>query len=67
MIIYDEPWPGLSQDGKDVTCNKQIHVTARDAIMIQRKCYQRHKKLQKLTDDELLDEFMVVHWAKEVT
>ena len=67
MIIYDEPWPGLSQDGKDVTCNKQIRVKTQDAIRIQRKAYQHCKNLQKLTDDELLDEFMVVHWAEEVT
>lgn len=63
FISFDEPWPGLTDKGIEVTCNRQVTISAEQAIKVQRHACSKHKKKKKLTDDELLTEFMVVNWA----
>ena len=76
MIYYDEPVAGVDADLKRTTCNRRVSMTNDEAICIQRavffKRWQVGPKRRATTfvspsEDDLLDEFMVIHWAKEET
>lgn len=71
-IEYDQPCPGLDDSGNEVTCNQRVSMTTEDAIKTQRyivkMSYRRKgKPLKEMTPAELLDEYMIVHWATKVT
>ena len=72
MIIYDEPAPGLDEAGNEVTCNRQVSVTNEDAIKIQRytlaQLFTKRGSKEIVTNvppDVLVEDYIVVHWARE--
>lgn len=77
MIVYDEPCPGLDEQGNEVTCNCQVSVTTEEAIKIQRWVVSKvlakrglhHievvNELMRIHTNNLLKDYIAVHWAKE--
>ena len=67
-LAYDIPVPGLNEYGHEVTCNQQIIITEEDAIKLSRYAqYQKLGVVPSKTDKELLDDYIVIHWAYPIT
>lgn len=64
MIIYNEPVPGIDPQGQVMTANRKIVMTNRDAIAVQRGVVTARKGVCDWSDEDLLDEFMIIHWAE---
>jgi hypothetical protein len=70
-VEWSDPYPGLDENGVDVTVPVTLRMLATDAVKYQHKCHdmmKHHGKWKPLSNLELLDEFIVIHWAtiKEV-
>jgi hypothetical protein len=65
--IYYEPVPGINEDGEEVTCDRGVTMTEESAINHQRWVDKQYKGDRQLTDQQLLDEFIVVNWAEKVS
>lgn len=66
MLHYPEPARGINADGQEETCSLFIFVSEQDAIKIQRANYEGRERLSNLSDEELLDEFIITNWAETV-
>lgn len=64
-VMYAEPAQGLREDGEEATCDREITMTVDHAIMHARYCGMRLRPevCKRLSDMELLEEFIIVHWA----
>ena len=62
---YDEPWPGQGPDGSEITCTRTVRISRVDIINYMRLyLFKRHGFCVKdLSDDDLLNEFVAIHWA----
>jgi len=58
-VAYLEPW---YDEGQLPVC-VEIRMTVQDAINYTRNKVKYENIKNELSDQELLDEFMVVHWA----
>lgn len=63
---YDEPVPGMKLLGTPTTCNRTIVMEEQDIIDMMRLLYKTRKPHLKLKAHQLLDEFIVVHYARRV-
>ena len=59
VIAYLEPWYGPTQ--LEVTV--EIRMSVRSAINYTKNVHNGHPLTAELSDQELLEDFMVVHWA----
>ena len=69
MIYYDQPAPGLDNDGNEVTCNQRVCMTREDVVKHQRWVMKQvgtslGKRID-LSPERLFDEYMIVNWAWE--
>jgi hypothetical protein len=64
-VQWEEPWPGMSTDGQDVTCHVLYQATVHDAINFERECMRQRGKFG-FTDNDLLQDFIVIHWAQVI-
>lgn len=67
-VEYCEPWPCPTPADPDAYANVTISMPVMDAVkMAKSELAQRSAKglllHETLTDEQLLDEFIVVHWA----
>lgn len=62
IVSYIEPWYGP----EDLEVHVEIHMTVQHAINLVKNAHKGHELTGKLTDQELLEDFMVCHWAQFV-
>ena len=67
-VEWVDPWPGLDENGIEVTCARIIRVSEADAIMMQRHYHSAMGEEPMFDGARLLEEFIIIHWAdvKEV-
>lgn len=69
LLEWVEPWLGIDEAGEEYDIPVSSRMSVRDAIGFMR--YLRTKEPardgRKESDHDLLEEFMVVHWAQEVS
>lgn len=66
LYEYGEPVEGLDAEGNRCTACRLIRMTRADVIVSQR-VVMASRGYYSLTDDQLVDEWCIVHWASEVT
>jgi hypothetical protein len=69
MIRYHIPVEGLDEDGDKITCDMAITMDTDDAINVQRMtvkqhCEKHNKPVPDMSRQDLLTEFITVHWAE---
>lgn len=64
MIIYNDPLPCVRPDGTPYTGNVESRVTREDAVNFIRSMYMRDKR-PIIDDEELLKDFIAIHFARE--
>lgn len=65
---YEEPLPGLTKDGVEITAHRTIRMTRENIINHERAVLaQTHGKERalRLCDEDLLDEFGVIHYVRK--
>jgi hypothetical protein len=62
-VSYVQPAPGLDADGNPVACCEHVVMSEHDAICAMRFYYNTTRPGNPLTPEQLLDEFMILHWA----
>lgn len=63
FVEWDEPWPGRSEDGEVRTVIVRCAMTVEDALMYSRAALFQRLPSLVATDEELLNEFLVAHYA----
>ena len=64
IVSWLEPWPATDRTGKPCDADIELRATERDCVNMQRRVLSLLGKLPPaITDDELLDDFVAVHWA----
>jgi hypothetical protein len=67
-IEWLEPRPGAEADGTKTHAHVTLSATVGDVIRMARAYHlKQHADKPMLSDRELLEEFMVVHWANRKT
>lgn len=61
---YDEPVTGLTESGEEYTASQTIVMSKKDAIDSWRSMYS--SKLRKVSDEAVLDEFIVCNYAYKI-
>ncbi|MGL5936228.1 MAG: hypothetical protein ACRCZI_11480 [Cetobacterium sp.] len=66
---YDEPVPGVDAEGQAVTCTRTVRMSELDIINSMRAYLKERypEYLPQATDEVLLNDFIVAHWARKVT
>ena len=70
IISYIEPIPGLTRTGALVDCSRTIQISENDVCAIMRYTLSQNPTSNKcmdlasLSDKELVNEFIAVHWAE---
>lgn len=69
LLEWVEPWQGIDEAGQEYTLPVSSRMSIRDAIGFMRYLRSKEPKMdgRKESDHDLLEEFMVVHWAQEVS
>lgn len=65
-VSYISPSPGINDEGKEVTGMEKITLSITNAINLSRYVAKEvaPSKWNKCTDEQLLEDFMVVNWAQ---
>ena len=62
VIVWEEPRPGLTKKGEEVTITVYLHANVHDIIKMERKLHYE-RGITETTDFELLQDFMNIHNA----
>lgn len=62
MVVYDEPWPGRTADGNEITENMQCRCTVHAAVNI-RRWSKMPIGLALTSDAQLLSDFITANYA----
>lgn len=62
FIVFSEPHPGLDKEGNEITTNRTIFVTLKNAVEQAR--FSLRTKNVKLSDEELLDFFIINSYGR---
>lgn len=66
-LVWEEPLPGIREDGSSVTCVRRVYVTEHDAACLARAMYRDdNREWSELTHDHLVKDALVVNWASRV-
>ena len=68
VIVWEEPRPGLTKEGEEVTTTVYLHANVHDVIKMERKLHHE-RGVTEATDFELLQDFMNIHdaWVDKET
>lgn len=67
LLEWGEPRPACDSNGNPVDAHITLRATPQDCANLQRAAYRQVGRLKDGGDEKrLLDEFVVVHWAKAV-
>lgn len=69
LLEWVENWLGIDEAGKECTIPVSSRMTIRNAIRFMRhlRAKEPARDGREESDHDLLEEFMVVHWAQEVS
>ena len=63
-VQYNEPREGRDTQGNEVTCDVTLRVTVEHAVAMQRhQCYKARGVDIYKSDEDALNDFVVVNWA----
>lgn len=66
-IVWEEPLPGIREDGSAVTCTRRVYVTEHDAACLARAMYTSdNREWRGLTHEHLVTDAIVENWASRV-
>lgn len=65
-LSWVEPWCGTASDGDSVDVCVGMRATAAGCINLQRRAVQSTGFKDAISDDQLLSDFIAVHWASLV-
>jgi len=62
-VSWVEPWKGLDKNGKEVVVDVKHSVSVDGAINMARDAHFK-QTVANFSDTDLLNEFIIVHWAE---
>jgi len=62
VLVYSEPWPGITADGEETTIDVKVCIGI-DEALAKARLQIRRKRNVTLSDEELLDFFIVYNYA----
>ena len=62
-LEFVEPWPAFDSVFDEVDAHIILRATVADCINIQRFANKTNNRQIRFSDEELLDQFIVVNWA----
>lgn len=66
-LVWEEPMPGLREDGTTITCVRRVYVTEHDAACLARTMYLNdNRDFRGLTQEQLVIDAIVENWASRV-
>jgi len=65
FVVWLEPHYGMDKEGNKITCARKVSTTLKEAIAISRDAVVaiHGKHPEELSEEELLREFITIHWA----
>lgn len=63
FLSWHEPWPACDADGKEFSASVEHRATVFDCIGTMRAVFKAKDGRVHVTDEQLLNNFMALHWA----
>lgn len=67
-LAWHEPWPGMNKDLSQTDAHVELRASARECVLMARLVVARKSidTAMSATDEQLLLDWIAVHWAKVV-
>lgn len=66
-LVWEEPMPGLREDGSTITCVRRVYITEHDAACLSRAMYRGdNREWSGLSHEHLVTDAVVANWAERV-
>lgn len=66
-LVWEEPVPGIREDGSPITCTRRVYVTEHDAACLSRAMYHSdNREWGGLSHEHLIIDAIVENWADRV-